>query len=186
MDILIILLCAVLFGITKKLADLFNEHGLRWFKGDAILFGFLWGIFGALLVLADIDISNIILAMVIAYLIRARIDYRNHAIAAAIIIISFMFFSTLEPVIFLAFLAAFTIFGMLKDYLGDVRKKKDVWFMINERSFYYYIFPLIFSIYTAKWIVFAALAIHMLAYDLTKYFGMKAVKNKKSKPFKKL
>ncbi len=73
-----ILLYALLFAITMKVADLFDEHGLKWFKGSTILFGFLWGGFGALLVLSNNTIANIMLAMSLAFLVRNRLDYLNH------------------------------------------------------------------------------------------------------------
>ena len=43
----IILIFAALYGITMKIADLLDEHGLKWFKGSAIIFGILWGLFGS-------------------------------------------------------------------------------------------------------------------------------------------
>ena len=36
-----ILLFALLYGVTMKIADLLNEHGFKWFKGSAIIFGLL-------------------------------------------------------------------------------------------------------------------------------------------------
>lgn len=36
-----IVLYAVLYGLTMKVADLSDEHGLKWFEGSAIIFGFL-------------------------------------------------------------------------------------------------------------------------------------------------
>ena len=99
----IILFCAVLYGITMKLADLLNEHNLKWFKGSALIFGILWGAFGALLIFSNNAIANIILAMNIAFIVRNRLDYLNHQAAATIIIISFLFFAKFEPIIFLAF-----------------------------------------------------------------------------------
>ena len=37
-----VVIYAILFGITMKIADLLDEHGLKSFKGADILFGFLW------------------------------------------------------------------------------------------------------------------------------------------------
>ena len=98
-----IILYALLYGITMKIADLFNEHGLKWFKGSKILFGLLWGAFGALLILSNNTIANIMLAMNLAFIIRNRLDYINHQIAASIIIISFLFSSIFNPTLFLVF-----------------------------------------------------------------------------------
>ncbi len=49
-SLLLVLIFASLYGVTMKVADLLNEHGLKLFRGSAILFGILWGFFGALLV----------------------------------------------------------------------------------------------------------------------------------------
>src|SRR3989344_9269554 len=92
----LILLYSALFGLTMKIADLFDEHEMRWFKGDALLFGLLWGFFGILLVLSRIDIANVTLAMILAFLVRMRLDYRNHVIASTMIIIAFLWQSTFD------------------------------------------------------------------------------------------
>ena len=98
-----ILLYAVFYGITMKVADLFNEHEFKWFKHADVLFGSLWGIFGALLVISNMIIGNVILAMIIAFLIRRRIDHINHAIAVIIIFIVFLVYVAFNPIIFVTF-----------------------------------------------------------------------------------
>ena len=106
-----IIIYAVAYGLTMKIADLLNEHGLRWFKGSAIIFGFLWGIFGAVLVLSNNVIANIILAMNIAFIIRNRLDYINHQVAVSIIVITSLFTSIFLPILFIVFYFIFLIFG---------------------------------------------------------------------------
>ena len=86
------ILYAGLYGVTMKTADLLNEHKLKWFKGSNILFGFLEGFFAVLLIIGNIQVANLVLAQVIAFIVRGRVDYRNHMLAAAIIIVSFLFF----------------------------------------------------------------------------------------------
>ena len=169
-----LILYAILYGITMKIADLLDEHGLKLFKGSGILFGVLWGIFGALLILGHNTIANIILAMNIAFIIRNRLDYLNHQIATSIIIISFLFFAIFQPWLFLTFFFIFLIFGSIKDYIGDTLKlKKGIMFHFNERSWYYYILTLIYSIYTGIWMVFFVFALYKLSYDITKYIAAK-------------
>ena len=165
-----IIVYAILFGITMKIADLFNEHGLRWFKGDAILFGILWSLFGVLLILSHNIIANIILAMNIAFIIRNRLDYLNHRIASSIIILSFLFFATFQPWLFLTFFFVFLIFGSLRDFVGDKIKKKGSLLRLYDNFMWYYPVPaLIYSILYGNWIVFWALFVFTISYDLTKY-----------------
>lgn len=166
----LILLYAALFGVTMKIADLFDEHEMRLFKGDAITFGFLWGFFGILLILSRPDIANVTLAMILAFIVRMRIDYRNHAIATAMIIIAFMLKSTFDVTLFSIFFTTFVIFGGLRDYLGDVRQKKDWIYKINEPAWYYVIPPVVYGAYTNNWVIFLVFTTYILGYDFTKYY----------------
>ena len=165
----LILLYSALFGLTMKIADLFDEHKMRWFKGDALLFGFLWGIFGILLVLSRADVANVTLAMILAFVVRMRIDYRDHAIATVMIIIAFIWKSTFDLAIFPIFFLTFLIFGWLRDYLGDVRKKKDWLYKINEPAWYYIISPLIYGIFSNNWVIFFVFAVYVIFYYCAKY-----------------
>ena len=164
-----IILYALLYGITMKIADLLNEHGLKWFKGSATIFGFLWGILGVLLVFSNNTIAIIMLAMNLAFIIRNRLDYINHQIAASIIIISFLFSSTFEPTLFIIFYLVFLIFGSLKDYVDDVlNKKSGILVSLNEAMLYYPIPTFIYCLFYGNWIVFWAFLTYTLAYDITK------------------
>lgn len=167
-----IILYAILYGVTMKIADLFDEHGLKeWFKGSRILFGFLWGIFGALLIISNVYVANVLLAMILAFIVRMRIDYLNHAIATLIIIISFLFYGSFEPLIFFIFLATFIIFGSIKDYLDDKLKSKGILQKISESGWYYVIPTLIYALFTSQWIVFYIFTIYIISYDVVKYIG---------------
>ncbi len=169
-----IILYALLFGITMKVADLFDEHGLKWFKGSAILFGFLWGGFGALLVLSNNTIANIMLAMSLAFLVRNRLEYLNHQIAVSIIVISFLFSSVFNPILFLSFYAIFVIFGSLRDYIGDKIKKKSKLQSLYDNVMWYYPIPtLIYCLLYGNWIVFWVFLVYEIAYDVTKYIYKK-------------
>ncbi|MFH1899975.1 MAG: hypothetical protein ABIJ83_01745 [Patescibacteria group bacterium] len=169
----IIIVSAILYGITMKVADLLNEHGLKWFKGSAIFFGVLWGVFGSLLVLGDKNIANIILAMNIAFIIRNRLDFINHQIASTIIIISFLFFSTFNPALFAVFFIIFLIFGSLKDYVGDILKKKSMSATFNEAMLYYPIPTFIYCLIYGNWIIFWAFFLYTASYDSVKYIAKK-------------
>ncbi len=167
----VILICAALYGVTMKIADLLDEHGLKWFKGNAILFGFLWGVFGALLVISNVQVANVLLAMILAFIFRMRIDYRNHAIAVVIIITSFLLYSEFNPFIFSVFLGNFIVFGYWKDLLDDYRKRKNWLQKFTETGWYYIIPTFIYAIFTSQWIVFYTFTTYIIFYDIVKYIG---------------
>ncbi len=166
---LTIIFIAALYGATMKLADLCDEHGLRLFRGDAILFGILWGVSGSLLVLYDEHIANIMLAMNLAFIVRGRLDYRNHQIAASFIIITFLFSSPLHHFLFGVFYVTFVIFGSIKDYMGDVVKKKGLVATFFESMPYYPIPALLYSLLTGNWIIFIAFFTYTISYNAVKY-----------------
>ncbi len=169
-----IILYAILFGITMKIADLHDEHKLKYFKGSAILFGFLLGGFGTLLVLSNVLIANIMLAMTLASIIRNRLDYINLQIAGTTIIISFIASSIFMPILFTVFFAIFLIFGSVRDYIGDKIKKKNKLQSIYDDVMWYYSIPtLIYCLIYGNWIIFGAFLVYEIAYDLTKYIYKK-------------
>ena len=167
------MMCAAGYGVTMKIADLLNEHGLKWFSGSQILFGILWGIFGALLIFFDTTIANIILAMNLAFIVRNRLDYLNHQIAASIIIIIFLFGGIFVPTLFLIFYAIFIVFGSLKDYVDDVLKKSGRLATLNELMLYYPIPTLVYCMLYGNWPVFWIFLLYTAAYDVTKYSALR-------------
>ena len=107
--------------------------------------------------------------MVLAFIVRMRIDYRNHAIAAVIIIVAFVWKSRFDAIPFLIFFTAFIVFGSLKDYLGNMRQERDWLYKINEVAWYVVVLPLIFAIVTGDWLLFGVAAVDVISYDLVKY-----------------
>ena len=164
---------AILYGVTMKVADLLNEHGLKWFKGSQIFFGVLWGIFGAVLVFSSPVVANIILAMNLAFIVRGRLDYFNHQLGASIIILAFLFYSPFELLLFAIFYAIFVLFGSIKDYIDDVLKKNGLFATINEAMLYYPIPTFIYCMLYGNWIVFWIFLFYTTAYNITKLVGKK-------------
>ncbi|MFH0905398.1 MAG: hypothetical protein V1826_01625 [bacterium] len=176
-----LIIYAALYGTTMKIADLFNEHGMKsWFKGSNIIFGILWGIFGGLLILSNIYVANVLLAMIVAFIFRMRIDYKNHAIATVIIVTTFLLRSEVEPLIFLLFLANFIIFGSAKDYFDDVLKSEGILKKISESGWYYVIPTFIYGFFTNQWIVFYVFTTYIIFYDIVKYSLELKLRNKLS------
>lgn len=174
-----LIIYAALYGVTMKIADLFNEHRMRsWFKGSNIVFGILWGIFGGLLILSNIHVANVLLAMIVAFIFRMRIDYRNHAIATVIIITTFLLFREVEPSTFLIFFANFAIFGSAKDYFDDVLKSNGILHTISESGWYYVVPTFIYAFFTNQWIIFYVFTTYIVFYDIVKYSLEHKLQNK--------
>jgi len=173
-SIQMILFYAVLYGVAMKIGDLLDEHGLRWFRGSSLLFGAAYGLLGAALIFSDAAIANIILAMSVAFLIRRRIDYLNHALAETIIIMTFLFHGSLNPALFLVFYFIFFAFGGLKDYVDDVMKKRSgLLANLNEAMLYYPVPTFLYCLVFGNWIVFYVFLLYTISYDITKYIGVK-------------
>ncbi len=160
---------AFFLGVTMKIADLLDEHGLKWFPGDKLLFGFLWGFFGVLLVLSRIDIANILLARILAYIPRKRLDYFNHVLAAVMIFIAFAWKFPFNQLIFLSFFFTFLVFGFLRDYYGNHRGKKDFLYAVNEPGLYYLVATLIYGIVVRDYAAFLVFTVMQLSYNAVKY-----------------
>jgi len=165
-----IIIYALLYGITMKIADLLDEHGLKWFEGSAIIFGILYAIFGVLVMIGNNQIANILLAMVLCMILRKRLDFLNHQIAATIMIIGFLFTATFEPKLFLIFYLIFLIFGALRDYTGEKIKNKTTLSKIYDNIMWYYPIPtFVYCLFYGNWIILWAFLAYTIAYDLTKF-----------------
>ncbi|MBU2564466.1 hypothetical protein KKA23_02715 [Patescibacteria group bacterium] len=168
-----IIIYSILFAITMKIGDLFNEHGMKpWFPGSALFFGFFYGIIGLLLVFSDNILANVILAMIIGYVLRHRIDYLNHGIAASIIIIGFLYRSVFDINIFIPFFLAFAIFGLTEDFISEKLKKK---IKIPKRLPFYTLTGIVFGIIAGNWIILLSLFLFEFFYVITDIFGMKFI-----------
>ncbi len=164
---------AVLHGVTMKIADLLDEHGMVWMKGLNMWYGVLWGGFASLLVIADAHLANAFLAMTLAFLVRLLLDHRNHAVAGAIIIITFLASSQFIPTDFSLVFVGLAALGMLKDHIGNVRIKRDVLYKLNELAPYSILVSLAYSALTDNWIVFFAFTISTASYSFVKFYFLK-------------
>jgi hypothetical protein len=158
------LLYAILLGVTMKIADLLDEHGLRFFMWSDILFGILWGAFGSLLILNSNVLANVMLAMVVAFILRYKIDYLNHGIASSMMLITFLFVSSFEPHTFLPFFGVFTILGLAEDYLSDKSKFKTI---VPIRIPFYSGIGAVYALLANYWIVFFSLFLYEISYVIT-------------------
>lgn len=174
--VVLIAIFSCMFAITMKIADMHDEHGMRLFKHADILFGVLWGFFGAALILLDTPTANAIFAMMLGYVIRKRLDYVNHIIAFCIVSGTFLLSATLIKETFFTFWFSFTLLGFVKDLKYLNKPGKMATFI---RKFYLYI-PLIYalptfiySLFFSDWYVFESMFLFDLSYNITRLVSQK-------------
>ena len=178
-NIITILLLSAFFGFTVKMADLLNEHGLKLFKGSAFLFGMLWGLTGAFFILSNNILSSFFLAILLHWILRYRIDYINHGIAASIILITFFYNLPnfmMNWTVFLTIFVTYSFFGLLNDASdrGDIRGKLSKIFKLNTHLI---IVPLMLALLNSSyWIIAGSSILQIVFYDLTAKIGMRVVK----------
>lgn len=171
----LLLINSFLFGFFTKLADLLDEHGLKMFKGAKILFGIVWGIFGTLVIIFSPLLATLYLAILINWIIRGNIDYLNHRIATAIILVSVFFsgiITNLDPILFGIATTLFTGIGMLIDY--KIIKRN---FLTNNNLFIFIALAIMIYFNTSYWIVFASYLLNSVAYQAVKSWGKRNLKN---------
>ena len=174
----LLLLYPILFGSTMKIADLLDEHGLKLFRGSNLLFGALYGIFGALMILGNNVLTNLLIALLIHWILRFRIDYLNHGLAGSIMLIAFVYAIpgfVFDWFLFWIILIAYSIHGLMNDAAdrGKIKGKLAKYFESNS---HYFTVPLILTIInSAYWIVLAFSVLHIVSYETTKHFLMKRI-----------
>lgn len=168
-----LLLIAFLFGVTNKMADLMNEHGLHWFAGAPILFGAVWGGLGSLLVLHDGNLGAAYVALVLFWFLETKLDYRNHALAGVMMVISY--FYTVQEFGFrgeevIAMVAAYSLFAWIKRVTSQRRRAIGGFWRLRLRA---YIVPLGYSLYIGDFTPFAMTVAGMLGVELvTNYYAI--------------
>ena len=165
----LLLINSLLFGFFTKLADLLDEHGLKMFKGADILFGILWGIFGTLVIIFNSLLATFYLAILINWMIRENIDYLNHRIAIAIILVGVLFsgiVANLDLLLFVITLILFTGIGMLIDY--KIIKRN---FLTNNNLFIFIALAIMIYFRVDYWIVFVSYLLNSITYQSVKSWG---------------
>ena len=172
MEIILPIVYSALFGITIKVADLLDEHGLKLFKGDRIIFGLLWGIFGSLLMLkTNPVIASAFLAMILGCLVRNRLDYLNHQIGAALMFLTGFGLVLVNFTTLIIFFLLFVTFGSVKDYTDDVLHIKKGALKIFELMPYYPVISLVYCLISGNWLLFWTLTVFTILYNITKIIG---------------
>jgi hypothetical protein len=179
-----ILIISAILGFTMKVADLLDEHGLKWFKGSAILFGLLWGASGALiLVLGPNALAMFWLATFLTYIIKAQIDYINHGIAEIIILFTFFYNQnsvTINWPVFLYFFIAIGLTGLFNKYFIEQRNMRGIVEKVFKWRSHYNLIALLFSIYSGIWIVFFSRIMFWVFYEIANVWGLKKIATQKT------
>ncbi len=142
-SLILSLLYAFLFGVTSKIADLHDEHGLKSFRGADILFGFLWGITMFLSTLFYPKMLELHVAILILALLKMKIDYLNHAIGASVFILGALYIASylksINLVLLLFILLIYIVIDVIVKYYLSLKINR----FLNLR---FYISPIIYSI----------------------------------------
>ena len=166
----VILFNAFVTGIFTKAADLFLEHGYKTSNNIKILLGIGWGVFGSLVVIGSPLIGAFYFAILLSWVIRYKLDYYNHGIGGALILLTLFFVrpeGLLVNLILFPTFFLFTFFGILsREYK---MKKKLSWF--HKYNVYSFIYLGILSYYFPEvWLVFFASMANVLGYHGVRYF----------------
>ncbi len=166
---LIVLFNAFFTGVLTKLADLFVEHGYKASSKIKILLGIGWGIFGSLVVIGNPLIGAFYFAILLSWIIRYKLDYYNHGIGGALILLTLFYIrpdGILVNLILFPTLILFTFFGILSREYG--LKDRLSWFhRYNAYSFIY--LGILAYFYSEVWMVFFASLANVLGYHGVRY-----------------
>lgn len=185
-EILVLGALSILFGFSMKLADLVDEHGLHLFKYSGILLGFVWGSLGATIIYHfDVTVSMFWLATTITYIVKSQIDYFNHGVATAIILISF--FINYNSIAnnwdyFYYFFFTISTVGLVNKYFietGKLKLSKTLDFFVKLRL-HYTLIVVAFSIYTGVWFVTLSRILFWIAYEIASELGEIVIKKQKA------
>ena len=100
-----------LFGVTQKLADGHHEHGLNFFPGAGVVFGFAWGGVGFYLIGYSQVLQAVYLGPLLYWFYKQKIDCLPHVVGALTML--FGVFLSKEDF-------AFPLFGVLAVFAGYV------------------------------------------------------------------
>ncbi len=171
-----IMIFAFITGIFTKLADIGVDKDAKIPRSHQILFGVLWGAFGALVVFGNSLMAAFYFGILLSWIVRYKLDYYNHGIGGAIILVAIWLTlpkETLHIIILAGTFVLFTVFGLLSRELNARLG------FVQEYNLYSFLFlAILFIFYPSVWIVFVA--------SLTNVLGYHYIKKKfKKKPFKK-
>ena len=141
---------SILFGGFVKLTDLANEHGLKLFNGDSIIFTLIASVSAIFLFFQNNLLIGFYLAFSLMWFIRGKIDRPTHFLGFTIIFFIGIILIIQKNIIinfFMGSLAVLLIIGFFNDKI--VKKTK-----YKKASRYLYLFyPLILVILDPRFIL---------------------------------
>jgi hypothetical protein len=171
MSVALVVSVAFLYGVTNKLADMMNEHGLRWFRGAATGMGFVWGGFGVVLTLYSPEFATLYLGLTLSWFLSLKLDYPNHAIAGVATVLAAVWMAAQDGLDVLAagaVMVAYRVTGLVQAVLRGRAGWLDRLLRVRLRL---YLIPLGYAVYVGHWLPFAAGACGMLGAELvTNYY----------------
>ncbi len=148
-----VILISFIFGISQKLADAVNEHGTVLFKGANIFFGIIFGISGSILISLDSTFTEFYIGLVMYWLIAGKLDFFNHQISAAIMLLVALYnIKTIEfNILNIMFvILIFIIFKISKTYLSTFSWQ--IKYPIDKKVHHFFI-AIILGLWFSNWFI---------------------------------
>ncbi|MCK9293381.1 hypothetical protein M0P25_04865 [archaeon] len=163
MNYILLLTLAFFFGVTNKVADLLNEHGLKLFKHADILFGIIWGILGAFLMFFDQSIAINYFALIIYWFFMIKLDYKNHSLAGTI-----MLFAGIYIIDFTNFVILQILLLFLLDFITILIQHKIArsFPLLARLRLRIYLIPLLYSILMDNYLIFYVTVVAMIGVEI--------------------
>jgi hypothetical protein len=159
-------------GIFAKYADLVNEHGMKQhFKGAKLLSGLLWGFSGMGMIITSPLGGLTYIAHVLYWFSQVKLEYRNHAIAGVIMVISGFYFqgsflAEYKNDLLCVFLA-YLISGYIQTYFKVNYPATKPFWRLRLRI---YLIPIVYALYTHSLDPIIATGFGMIACELMTYY----------------
>lgn len=167
----LLLATAFAFGVTNKLADLMNEHGVYWFKTCDLLLGVIWGTIGAILIISNANLAAVYLSLTLSWFLSLKLDYPNHAIAGVIMVLAAVWVAdhkNLDVVAVVVLMLAYTLSHFIHRRLKGRNPDLSRFLRLRLRL---YLIPLIFSLAVGDPVPFLATLSGMIGVEIiTNYY----------------
>jgi hypothetical protein len=168
-ELLVVAVLSFLFGSVSKLADLTNEHGLRWVRGASPALGLVWGGLGGALVLVDPYVGAVVVATTLYWYLRVKLEYFNHAAAGVIILVVSLLAARAGDLPLgetFAVLAWITASGYVNTVLKQRLSHRPLLQRFLRLRLRYYVAPLVLAVYAETPAPVVAIVVGMFGTEL--------------------